>query len=298
MFKSLYQRVVHRPSIKDHRLLTIDHRLLPTDHRSSSIVHRPQTIVFFLILVLIISSCTTQKQLTYLQGIDEVGEENFFPYSRPEYRLQKQDVLYVSIVTLNEEVNLMLNPGGTQSSQQMSQGQGGAYLMGYTIRDSGNINIPLIGDVFVLNKTMEESVTLIENKTSKMFKDARVDVKLLSYRFTVLGEVDMPGSFVHYGNQLTVFDAIGMAGDLSDYGDRSRVLVVRPTNEGSTSYRINLKDKSLLKSEGYFILPNDIVIVEPRYNKLLSLNAPAVSLFFSSAFSTISLALIILSLDK
>jgi polysaccharide export outer membrane protein len=205
----------------------------------------------------------------------------------------------VNITTLNEEVNAMLSPGGTSSTQQMSQGGGGGgYLMGYTLRDSGFISLPLIGNVFVYEKTMEEATKLIEEKVAAMLKDATVVVKLLSYRITVLGEVSGPGTFTHYGNQLTVFDAIGMAGDLTDLGNRGRVLVVRPTKEGSTTYRINLKDKNLLVSDAYFLLPNDIIIVEPRKSKLLTLNAPTISLFFSTVFSTISLTLLILNLYK
>ena len=292
MFKSLYQRVVHRPSIKDHRLL-------PTDHRSSSIVHRPQTIVLFLILVLIISSCTTQKQLTYLQGIDEVGEENFFPYSRPEYRLQKQDVLYVNIVTQNEEINKMLNPNSSSGTMQTSQLQGGgAYIMGYTIRDSGFISLPLIGDVFVLEKTLEEATKLIEDKSSLMLKDASVVVKLLSYKITVLGEVKIPGNFTNYGNQLTILEAIGMAGDITDFGDRENILVIRPTKNGSETFRLNLTDKNILVSDAYFLLPNDLIIVEPRKAKLISLNSLSISLFMSTVISTISLTYLILNLNK
>ena len=272
---------------------------LPIVHRSFSEGGSPFHFLLFPFSFLLMFSCTTQKQLTYLQDIDTAGKDNFFPYSRPEYRLQKQDILYVNIVTLNEEVNKMLNTGSSSGTMQTNQMQGGgAYLMGNIIRDSGFIRLPLIGNVYVFQKTMEEATKLIEEKASLLLKDARVIVKLLSYKITVLGEVRSPGNFTNYGNQLTVLDAIGMAGDLTDLGDRSRVLVVRPINEGSKTFRINLKDKNLLVSEAYFLLPNDIVIVEPRKVKLLSLNAQTISLFFSTVFSTISLTLLILNLNK
>ena len=264
-----------------------------------SMVHGPWSIIVYGLLSMVLFSCTTQKQLTYLQGIDEAGKDNFFPYSRPEYRLQKQDILYVDIKTQNVEINALLNPSGSIGISQLSMApSGGGYLMGYTISDSGYISLPLIGNVRVIQKTLNEATILIEEKTSLMLKDASVVVKLLSYRITVLGEVKSPGSFNHFGNQLNVLDAIGIAGDLTEYGDRSNVLVIRPVNEGSITYRINLKDKNLLLSEAYFLLPNDIVIVEPRKVKLLSLNAQTISLFFSTIFSTISLTLLILNLNK
>jgi len=224
--------------------------------------------------------------------------DNFFPYSRPEYRLQKKDILYVNIVTLNEEVNKMLNPNGTIGITQMSQTGGGGYLTGYIIRDSGFISLPLIGDVFVLEKTMEEVTKLIEEKTTQLLKDAQVVVKLLSYNLTILGEVKSPGIYSTYGNQLTVLDAIGMAGDLTVVGKRDQILVVRPTKEGSKTFRINLKDKNLLVSEAYFLLPNDIVIVEPRGLKFFAINAQTLAIFYSMVISTITLTILILSINK
>jgi polysaccharide biosynthesis/export protein len=275
---------------------------MPKKHQNSStpwsMVHGPwsKLMVYCLLsTVLFFSfSCTTQKQITYLQGID-TGQNNFFPYSRPDYRLQKQDVLYVKISTLNEEVNNMLYPGGGSTSQQATQMQGaGAYLLGYLMNDSGKIALPLIGNVLVFEKTLDEATKLIEEKVSLMLKDATVVVKLLSYNITILGEVKSPGTFTHFGKQLTILDAIGMAGDLTDYGDRSSILIVRPTQEGSTTLRINLKDKNLLVSEAYFLLPNDIVIVGPRKVKLLNLNTD----LFSFIFSTISMTLLILKYNN
>lgn len=259
------------------------------------ITRRNIPFVVGLLLSIVFNSCTTQKQLTYLQGVDGAEKDNFFPYTRPEYRLQMQDILYVKISTLNEDVNIMLSPGGATTGQQASQMEGaGAYLMGYSLRDTGYISLPVIGDVFVYNMTLEEATKKIEQKVSLMLKDATVVVKLLSYHITVLGEVKTPKTFTYFGNQLTILDALGMAGDLTDYGDRTNLLVLRSSMGGSKTYRINLKDKNLLLSETYFLLPNDIIIVEPRKVKLINLNAGTISLFFSTIFSTLSLTLLIL----
>ena len=83
-------------------------------------------------------------------------------------------------------------------------------------------------------------------------------------------------------SQLTVLDAIGMAGDITNYGNRQHILVVRPTREGTQTFRINVQDKNLLQSEGYFLLPNDIVIVEPIKSKPFQLNIPTISLVLTS----------------
>jgi len=117
-----------------------------------------------------------------------------------------------------------------------------------------------------------------------------VNIKLISFKFTVIGEVRQPGTYTNYNNQLTVLEAIGMAGDITDYGNREKVLVVRPTKEGTYTYRINVQDKNLLQSEGYFLLPNDIVIVEPIKSKPFQLNLPTLSLLLTG-ISTLILVL-------
>jgi polysaccharide export outer membrane protein len=249
-----------------------------------------------LFVLLSLSSCTTQKQLIYLQGVDQDGKENFYPEKLPEYKLQKQDILYVKFSTVNEEINNVLNIGNTQGNQNMILTESGAYLAGYTVNDSGNIDLPLIGKIQVEGKTLEDTRKDIENHANRYLKDATVVVRLLSFKFTVLGEVNTPGTFHNYNNQLNVLDAIGLAGDITSIGDRSRVLIVRSQNGGSRTFRINLLRKDLLTSEGYFLLPNDIVIVEPLRVKFLQLNAPTISLLVSTTVSTLSLTLLIISL--
>jgi len=250
-------------------------------------------IIVYGLWSMVLFSCTTQKQLTYLQNIDEVGEQKIIPYSMPDYRLQRQDILYVRFSAVNEEINNQLNAGNVAGIQATNISMGGGYLIGYTINDSGDIVLPVLGKINVLDRTMEEVTTVIEDKVAEYFNDVTVVVRLLSYKVTILGEVKSPGTYQNYNRQLNIMEALGMAGDLTDYGNRSRVLVIRSSEDGTNSYRLDLKNKDLLSSEKYFLLPNDVVIVEPRQIKLIAWNAPTVSLFFSTIFSTISLTLLI-----
>ena len=138
----------------------------------------------------------------------------------------------------------------------------------------------------------------MEERAKKYLKDAVINIKLLSFKFTIIGEVNRPGTYTNYNNQLTVLDAIGMGGDITDYGNRSQVLVVRPTKEGTHTFRINLQDKKLLQQEGYFLLPNDIVIVEPIKSKPFQLNIPTTNLIISTGLSTITTLILLLSFIK
>ena len=117
-----------------------------------------------------------------------------------------------------------------------------------------------------------------------------VIVKLVSFKFSVLGEVGRPGTYSNFNNQLTVLEAISMAGDITDFGNRRQVLVLRPTKEGTKTFRLNLTDISILTSDGFFLLPNDIVYVEPIKSKMLKINLSTISLLLTG-ISTLILIL-------
>ncbi len=101
---------------------------------------------------------------------------------------------------------------------------------------------------------MNDIRKLLQDEFSKTYKNAIVDCKLLSFKFTVIGEVNAPGTYFNYNNYLTVLEAIGRAGSIGDFGRRDRILVVRPTDKGTKTYRLNLQDKAILSSEAYFII--------------------------------------------
>jgi polysaccharide export outer membrane protein len=241
-------------------------------------------------MLLIGSACTTQKELTYLNNIDTIRAPAFFPYSYPDYRIQKRDILYIRFFTLNDELSDILNVGSGRYASQLYQNETSLYINGYTVNDSGNVIIPILGQVNVLGLTIDEAIRSIQEKADIYLKDATAIVKLISFKVTVIGEVNRPGTYTNFNNQLTVLEAIGMAGDITDFGNRQKVLVVRPNPEGTTTYRINLQDKNLLLSEGFFLLPNDIVIVDPIKSKIFRLNMPTLSLFLSG-LSTLILIL-------
>ena len=140
---------------------------------------------------------------------------------------------------------------------------------------------------------MSEARILLQDKIDKSFKDATVECKLLSFKFTVIGEVRAPGTYVNYSNYLTVFEAIGRAGGIGDYGRRDKILVVRPTEKGTKTFTLNLQDKNILSSEAYFLLPNDVIIVEPESGKLFNLNFPPFAAILATVTSLITTTLLI-----
>lgn len=231
------------------------------------------------VLILVFSSCTQYKHLIYLDNVDR---EDFYPKKQETYKIHTQDVLYIKIISIDPEINeLFSNIKGTAQTN-LFQNETSLYINGYVVNDSGYVEIPTIGEVFLLNKTLDEAKSVIEEKASIYLKNATIDVKLISFKFTVLGEVKNPGVFRNYNNQLTVLEAIGMAGDITEFGNRRKILVLRPTKDGTETYRIDLTKKDILTSDAYYLKPNDAVYVEPIKSKLFRINTPTYTLFLSS----------------
>ncbi len=232
-----------------------------------------------LLSLLLLNSCTRYKNLVLLQ--EEKEGQNVFNATPPEYKIQKRDVLYVRILSLNTEITQAINSTSVINTNQFTN-EASLFIYGYNVSDSGFVEIPIIGRVDVLNNTMEEAKLAIEKQAAIMLKDATVVVKLISFKYSVIGEVKRPGVYQNYNNQLTVLEAISNAGDISAYGDRRRILVIRPGTEGTTTFRLNLTSDKILASEGFFLLPNDIVYVEPVKSYNFRNNIPTYALFFSA----------------
>jgi polysaccharide export outer membrane protein len=145
---------------------------------------------------------------------------------------------------------------------------------------------------------MEELRDSLQVKFVKNYPNSTVECKLLSFKFTVIGEIRAPGTYINYNNYLTVLEAIGRAGGISDFGRRDRILVVRPADGGTKTFRLDLHDKNILSSEAYFLLPNDVVIIEPESKKVFNLNIPTISFILTSVTSVITTTLLLINYLK
>lgn len=253
--------------------------------------------IIFLSSILVIS-CTSQKKLAYLNNLPETGGEETFTMDVPEYKLQPRDILYITIKAMTPDgriTDFLTSTGSNMSNNSISQGDAGAFLYGYDINPEGDIIIPVIGPINVEGLTLGETKRLLQASANKVFNNSTVECKLLSFKYTVIGEVRAPGTYINYNNYLTVFEAIGRAGGMGDYGNRSRVLVIRPVDKGTKTFNLNLQDKKILSSEAYFLQPNDVVIVEPLSQKIFNMNLPTFSFILSSVTSTITMTLLLIN---
>jgi polysaccharide export outer membrane protein len=247
-------------------------------------------------LILLMTACSTQKELSYLNNLYELGGENYFPMEVPDYSVQPRDILYVSVKAQTPEGSLteMLNDRSSANVSQITN-EGGAYMMGYSIDPEGNVTIPLVGDIKVSGMTIYQIRDLFQQKIDSLFRHAYVEVRLMSFKYTVIGEVRSPGSFVNYNDQLTVLEAIGRAGGIAETGTKEKILVIRPAGDKTLTYNIDLQDKSLLSSPAYFLTPNDVVIVQPNPKKVFNINLPTISFIIATITGTISTTLLLIN---
>jgi polysaccharide biosynthesis/export protein len=247
-----------------------------------------QLLLFVMILI---SSCASQEKLAYLGNFREAGlDDQLFKTDLPEYKIQYRDILYITIRSMTVDGTIkdfLSNMSGSQGIY--SQNEAGQYMFGYDVGKTGEIILPVLGTLNVEGKNLEEARTMIQERAGNHFNNATVECKLLSYKFTVIGEVRSPGTYVNYNNYLTIFEAIGRAGGITDFGRRDKILVLRPVPGGTNTFNLNLQNKSILTSKAYFLLPNDVVIVEPGHRKIFNLNLPTFSFILSSITTTLLL---------
>jgi polysaccharide biosynthesis/export protein len=242
-------------------------------------------LLWVLIFILSFSSCRSTRDMKFFQDVED-HQLSGLAVKPPEYLIKPDDNLYVDVQSMNLEVNQLFSPskstsnsGGTQSDFGLVSSQ---YLNGYQVNQKGAIVLPVIGEVSVAGLTEETANELIHKRVSEYYKDVTVKVKILTNKVTVLGEVRNPGVYYNYNKTTTILEAIGMANGISDFATVRKVLVIRPTPKGNKSYRLDLTKKEMLASEAYYLLPNDIVYIEPDKYKNFSINATAYAIFLSA----------------
>ena len=266
-------------------LLRTFFHLLPAMRKSVYLIWR----VIVLLVPMLLGACVAQQRLPYLQGKDystraAVQVDN----QRQAYRLQTGDVLSIKVQSVQPALNDMFN---VTSGQYIQNGDpGNLFASGYSVDEAGSITLPTVGRLKVGGLTVEETQLLVQKEVARFMREANVVVKLTSFKLTILGEVRAPGRYFVYNSQATVLEALGMAGDLTEFGSRTNVKLIRQTLKGSEVVLLDLTDPELLRSKYYYLLPNDALYVEPMKARTARGNANNLGLVFGG-LSTIILLL-------
>ena len=222
-------------------------------------------LIAIILSITLFVSCRQNKDMVYLQNIDPFLTG--IQAKEREYRIQVNDILYIQVQSINKDIMQVFNFNVSTNIQSQYYAESSLYFQGFSVDDSGYVKPPVLGKCYVKDLTIKEAEKLIQLKADEYIKDATVTVKLANFKVTVLGEVKNPGLYYLYNNQANILEVIGKAGDLTDYGNRYNVLVIRQTKEGTKSFRVNLTDKNLVITDSYYVQPNDIIYVEPLKTK-------------------------------
>ncbi len=256
-----------------------------------------QNIPFLAVsLLLLVTSCSTPLQeLTYLNGIESGITYPGGPVPE-EYRIRPNDQLFIQVISDDPANAAFLN----LSQGNLTSGASSANsleLITYLVDAEGKISYPQLGDLEVENKNISEVRDILQAKVDNYLESASVFVKLVNRNITILGEVKDPGQKLMVKNQLTIFEALGTAGDITDYGNRRNIKIIREFPDGKHVAKLDLTDPSVIFSPYYYILPHDIVYVEYSTKVYGAKNLPYAAPL-SIAASVISISLLIFNIFK
>ena len=220
----------------------------------------------FLCLIAFLASCSAPKEVLYLQDIASIKEENLD--KNYEVIIHKDDLLAILVNSKDPELALPFNMPvvtyqiGAQTTAQQR-------LLGYLVDQNGDIDFPILGKIHVEGLTRMQVTELIKQKlmSEDLIKDPIVTVQFLNFKVSVMGEVTRPGTFDISGDRITLLEALSMAGDLTIYGRRDRVAVIREKDGKRRILYHDLRSSDIFQSPCYYLQQNDIVYVEPNKAK-------------------------------
>lgn len=246
-------------------------------------------VIITLILTIFLASCTSKKNLIYFQNVDSFKLNS----NKYESVLQPDDLLTIIVRGETPEAVAPYNMPNVTYAGAGENGIDVQRLFTYLIDNEGNINFPSVGKVKVGGKTRLEAENLLIEKLALYITNPKVDLRILNYKISVQGEVNKPGTFPISSERITLLEAISLAGDLTIYGKRDNVLVIRENNGEKSVQRIDLKKADFMNSPYYYLRQNDVVYIEPNRTKI---NSAVVGPNIGIVLSGVSLLVTILAL--
>ena len=218
----------------------------------------------YLLLAVCLASCSGPRNLVYFSDLSKKTPAGDLEVTNLEPKIQKSDLLNITVNSSSLESNVLFaaNVNGTNKN--------GFYEKeGYRVSKSGDISYPVIGTVNLEGLTIEQAQNKLTRQISAYVKNPIVNVQFLNFKVTVIGEVNHPSTFNVTNDKITLLEALGMAGDMTAYGKRNNVLIIRETDNKRTMARVNLNKKETLTSPYFYLKQNDVIYVEPDKAKSL-----------------------------
>jgi len=254
--------------------------------------------IYYLLLVTFCftTSCVSNKKIAYFQDIQTVDQaqlENATKFTEPI--IQPDDILSINVFTLNPQSGSIVNQaasntilgGGANTAVAAQQ------VSGFLVDRNGEVELSLIGKVKVAGLTTYQARELIREKAAIVYKEPNVQLRFANFKVSVLGEVNAPSAYTLPNEKVTVLDALSLAGDLTIYGKRENVLIVRDNNGQKEFARLDLNSSKVFESPYYYLRQNDVVYVEPNKRKVSASNSAQIQTVgvIASVISVIVLAI-------
>ena len=246
------------------------------------------------LLAVVFASCVPQKKMLYLKNAEMAAENISKEYVNDrsiDYKLQPGDNLYIHVVnTIDERSAASIN--GDVRGYLSSDAN--IYLQTTTIDKDGCVEMPLVGKIEVKNLTVDEAKNKLQTAINTYINGSMLVVKLASFNVTLLGEVSRPGMYKVYQSQINLFEAMSLAGNMTNFAKKSEVKIIRQTDNGSEIVTVDMGQADILSSPYYYLKPNDIVYVEP-----LKIKQWGFTTFpYSTVFSIVTLGVTLYSIFR
>jgi polysaccharide export outer membrane protein len=247
-----------------------------------------KVLIIAFITLLLANSCASSKDIQYFQNVEnEVLIDSTSTFSA---KIQSGDLLYINVTTINAEAALPFN---LYESPKLQNSNSIGKPLPYLVDDDGNINFPVLGKLKIVGLTTKELTNKLEMDLEEYITNPTINIRFDNFRVSVLGEVVKPGAYQVLNERISVIEAIGLAGDLTIYGQRDNVLLVRIENGEKIFTTLDLTNKNIFNSPYYNLKQNDIIYVSPNKTKV---NSSAVGPNTSVIISSASLLITVLAL--
>ncbi len=262
-------------------------------------------IVLVLTVAFCLTGCVTSRKVNYMQQPDKRIPSYADTLSYEDYRLQKGDRLYVQVYSVNDKVADLFASDSNNNNiyQQVRSGSGSMTdLYTYVVDDDGNIKFPTVGDLYVRGMTTREVKHLLEKELSGLsvgvgesMPALAVEVQIVQRYFSVIG-AGASGRFPIQKEKVTIFEALAQARDIADFGDRSKVHIIRETEDSTIVKTFDVRSADIINSEFYYVEPNDVIYIQKIKGQAFGINSAAAAV--SVTATTISLGVFVYSIYK
>ena len=260
--------------------------------------------IIILLATAMLASCQSYKKVPYLQDNPVISTEHHETTSLYDARIMPKDLLTIVVSCpeepeLAEPFNLTVSTPVSNTGNKSLTSQ--PALQQYLVDNQGNIDFPVLGTIHLGGLTKGEAEQLVKDKLAPQFHRAPiVTVRMVNYKISVIGEVASPGTFTISNEKVNLYEALAMAGDMTIYGIRDNVKLIREDNAGKREIiTLNLNDTDILQSPYYYLQQNDIVYVTPNKTKAKTSNiSTSTTIWFSVVGSLVSLASLIIAITK